>query len=155
VLLTIQRTNLGKQAKMRAWIFRVQGLPASLTDQSLLKYFQGTFTTTELVEIRVEVSIVPSYHSVLPSKNALVKFRPHPPRFLKSLIEDKTGMAEYHAHIEGNFVNIDSGFFGLTQISDRPLHETKLEYVPAMLTKDYDPNQTILTTKQHCICHWP
>jgi hypothetical protein len=130
---------------MRVWTLRVQGLPSSLTDQVLLKYFQGESTSTERAEIQVEVFIVPSYHSVLPSKNALVQFRPRPPGFLKSLTNDKSGMAEYHTHIEGAWVNIDSGFLGLTQISDRPLHDTKLEYVRAMLTKDYTPNE--LTTK--------
>ncbi|RFU75465.1 hypothetical protein TARUN_6798 [Trichoderma arundinaceum] len=116
-------------AAKRILTFRIQGIPLSVTDEGLRNHLNIHLTPVELADIQPEILIVPSSHSIPDSKNALVRFHPHPPAFLESVQKDRTGMGEHHSRIGNAVIRIDFGFLGLTQISDKSCGESNLDIV--------------------------
>lgn len=108
--------------------FRVQGIPLGLTDQGLRIHLNTYLTPVELGDIQLDIVMVPSFHAVPKSKNALVRFHPRIPVFLEWAQKDKTRMEEHHSRMDNAVIRIDLGFLGLTQISDNASNETDLEY---------------------------
>ncbi|KAK9772031.1 putative Protein kinase domain-containing protein [Seiridium cardinale] len=116
-------------AIQRAWTFRVQGLPLHVSTEKLASHLKGFIPPEERQDFRCDTFLVPACHPRQTTRVALVQFRPKPPAYLSHLVNDKTGMAEFHSHIDDWIISLDSGFFGLTQISDKPRKETELDIV--------------------------
>lgn len=114
---------------------------------------QQAFEEDERDTIQSVISLVPSYHSQSNSKNALVRFHPQTPSFLRDVERDKTGMTERQLPVKEMVLNIDLNFLGLTQVSDslRP-EEIKMECVtwpPAMTVLAF----SLLTSEQRDFRH--
>jgi len=110
--------------------FRVQHIPLCFDEANLTASLQQAFGEDERDRIQLSIALIPSCYSEPRSQNALIKFHPQTPAFLKDVETDKTGMTECQLRVDGAVLNVDSNFFGLTQVSDpRRDEDIKMECV--------------------------
>ncbi|KAH8647690.1 hypothetical protein BX600DRAFT_530593 [Xylariales sp. PMI_506] len=113
----------------RMLTFRAQGIPLGFLKRDVEDLFKQPMTTAERSSCRIDILLVPSYHASPRFKDALLQFHPASPTFLADIARDNTGLKKYYFRFERNVISVDSGFFGLTQISEKPLAETNLDIV--------------------------
>ncbi|KAL2840901.1 hypothetical protein BJX68DRAFT_271365 [Aspergillus pseudodeflectus] len=113
-------------ASRRNLIFRVTGLARVQPDESLAERVKSTLSdnlsSEERSQIQIEVTVVPSCYDPDRERVALVQFHGKYTRFLSELIANP--LWDWQVEMGGTDINIDSHFFGFTQLYATPETET-------------------------------
>ncbi|KAL4984572.1 hypothetical protein BDW68DRAFT_190372 [Aspergillus falconensis] len=110
--------------RKKSHVFRVTGLPADQSDESLEASLRNTLNDElapeERSHIQAKVTILPSCYEPDTRRVALVQFRGGMPEFLSELAADPLG--DWQVEMGDTDINFDSHFFGFTQLY-APLRE--------------------------------
>ncbi|KAL5043005.1 hypothetical protein BDW71DRAFT_210605 [Aspergillus fruticulosus] len=110
--------------RKKSHVFRVTGLPADQSDESLEASLRNTLNDElapeERSHIQAKVTILPSCYEPDTRRVALVQFRGGMPEFLSDLAADPLG--DWQVEMGDTDINFDLHFFGFTQLY-APLRE--------------------------------
>jgi hypothetical protein len=102
----------------KSHVFRVTGLSREQPDGDLKSALQevldDNFTHDERLQIKAEITIVPSCYESDTQRVALVQFRGGVPQFLRELRVDPLG--DWQVEMRDDDINFDCHFFGFTQL---------------------------------------
>jgi hypothetical protein len=105
-------------SQRKSRVFRVTGLSREQPDGDLKTALQGVlddnFTNGERLQIKAEITIVPSCYESDTQRVALVQFRGGVPQFLQELRINPLG--DWQVEMGEDDINFDCHFFGFTQL---------------------------------------
>ncbi|KAL7912616.1 hypothetical protein GGI35DRAFT_440713 [Trichoderma velutinum] len=105
-------------------VFRVTGLPASITNDALVDFIrENLLKNEEQSQLKVTASIVPSCSNNGQESVALVEFGGGVPNFLSALVANP--LEDWQVEMDNVDINFDQHFFGFTQLytpkADKPV----------------------------------
>lgn len=105
----------GATAVLQGTVFRVTGIPLSMTVDELGATFSSEFSSEDVALDIDETTLCLSCYDKR-TQTALIQFTPHPPQALEGLAHHDTYQLQLKLGGSGQDLSIDKDFYGLTQL---------------------------------------